>query len=54
MSVLGRVRNEFHNDLPIEVFYQEPTVAALSERIDEEGMDDTDKITILPRHFSDY
>lgn len=53
MSVLGRVRSEFHIDLPTEVFYQEPTIEALAARI-EDDMDDTDEITILPRHFSDY
>jgi hypothetical protein len=53
---LGRIRNEFSIDLSIEVFYQEPTIAALSYRIDNEGtndvIDELEEIEVLPRFFS--
>ncbi|MEC0090201.1 type I polyketide synthase [Paenibacillus macquariensis] len=57
MSVVTKINERLSVDLPINIFFQEPTVHGLSRWIDEakgtvfEETDDMDDIPLLPRHF---
>ncbi|MCC2442990.1 SDR family NAD(P)-dependent oxidoreductase [Bacillus cereus] len=55
MSVVTKINEQLGMDLPVQVFFQEPTIYALSRWIDEENQNASDEdeiIPILPRDFS--
>lgn len=54
MSVINNIKEKFNMDLPIEVFFQEPTINGLSRWVDESkesSREDIDFIPVLPHHF---
>ncbi|WP_191559490.1 type I polyketide synthase [Metabacillus idriensis] len=56
MSVINQIKDQFDIEIPIQVFFQEPTVFGLSQWIDELNENDNseeDEITILPREFAE-
>lgn len=56
MSVISRIKNDLSIDIPIQIFYQEPTVSGLSQWLlhsEELEADDSDDIPVLPRFYGD-
>lgn len=56
MSVIAKIKDQLAIDVPIQVFFQEPTVAGLGSWIDESNRvdsEESDIIPVLPRHFAE-
>jgi hypothetical protein len=56
MSVIAKIKDQLAIDVPIQVFFQEPTVAGLGSWIDESNrvdFEESDIIPVLPRHFAE-
>ncbi|UQQ36464.1 type I polyketide synthase [Paenibacillus polymyxa] len=56
MSVIAKIKDQLAIDVPIQVFFQEPTVAGLGTWIDESNRsssEEEDIIPVLPRHFAE-
>ena len=52
MSVIGGIRDAFNAEVPIEIFFQEPTIEGISRWIEQQVFStESELIPVLPRYF---
>lgn len=52
MSVIGGIRDAFNTEVPIEIFFQEPTIEGISSWIEQQtASSESELIPVLPRYF---